>query len=280
MTNEVPSRPIVRWHGGKWLLAPWILSNFPKHRIYTEAFGGAASVLMQKPRSYAEVYNDIDDDIVNLFRIVRDPYTAQELYNALKLTPYSKTEYQQSFEMTLNVMEAARRLVVRSFMGFSSNSSSKDEKLVTGFRANSNRSGTTPAQDWKNYPDCLPALIERLQGVIIENREATEVLIQYDGPQTLHYLDPPYAHETRTKQAVGNYKHEMTDEQHRHLAFVAKGLRGMVVISGYESTLYDELYGSWVKIERAAYGDGAAPRKECLWLNDMADHFRPQGTLL
>jgi DNA adenine methylase len=83
-------RPILRWHGGKWMLADWIISHFPHHRIYTEAFGGAGSVLMQKPRCFAEVYNDLNQDVVNLFRVLRHDSQAKDLERALRLTPFAR----------------------------------------------------------------------------------------------------------------------------------------------------------------------------------------------
>lgn len=163
-------RPILRWHGGKWILANWIIQHLPKHRVYVEPFGGAGSVLLRKPRSYAEVYNDLDGEVVNLFRVARE--RGDELRRALELTPFARDEFALSYEPTEDPVEQARRTVARSFMGFGSNSHSK----ATGFRANSNRSGTTPAHDWRNYPEAFVAVIERLRGVCIENRDAVEVM--------------------------------------------------------------------------------------------------------
>lgn len=192
-----PTRPVLRWHGGKWLLAPWIISHFPQHRIYVEPFGGAASVLMRKERTYAEVYNDLDDVVVNLFRVLREPDKAADLLNRLRLTPFARAEFNDALGVPENDVERARHLIVRSFMGFGSNAHSAspvaaktafkshtraaDAYRSTGFRANSSRSGTTPAHDWSNYPDALELVIERLRGVIIENRRAIEVMAQHDG---------------------------------------------------------------------------------------------------
>lgn len=253
-------RPILRYHGGKWKLAPWIIQHFPEHRVYVEPFGGAASVLLRKPRSYAEVYNDLDGELVNLFRVVRD--RGAELRDLLALTPFARVEFEASYEPTDDPMEQARRTVMRSFMGFGSNS----HNVATGFRANSNRSGTTPAGDWRNYPAALDSLIARLQGVIIEHREAAEVMLAHDGPATLHYVDPPYV--AATRDGGGDYRHEMTDDQHRHVATVLRNLAGFVVLSGYPCDLYDrELYPGWTRIERSAHADGARDRTEVLWLS-------------
>lgn len=261
---------MLRYHGGKWRLAPWIISHFPAHRVYTEAFGGAASVLMRKPRSYGEVYNDLDGEIVNLFRVLRhDP--ANLLLSRLSLTPFSRADFLESYEPSDNPIEQARRTIVRSFMGFGSGAASGNK---TGFRANSNRSGTTPAHDWANFPNSLKAIIERLQGVVIENRDASELILQHDSPETLHYVDPPYPISTRK---MGNpycgkgYRFELTDDDHRALAATLRGLTGMVVLSGYPCALYDtELYADWQRIERAAHADGARKRTEVLWLNPAA----------
>ncbi len=114
----IPARPVLRWFGGKWKLAPWILSHFPAHRVYVEPFGGAGSVLMRKPRSYCEVYNDIDCEVVNLFRVLRDPGQAARLIADLELTPFSRDEFIAAYEPAEDPAELARRLVMRSFMGF------------------------------------------------------------------------------------------------------------------------------------------------------------------
>ena len=270
--NETkPRRPILRWHGGKWILAPWIISHFPAHRVYVEPFGGAASVLLRKERSYAEVYNDLDGEVVNLFRVVRD--RGSELREALAATPFARTEFCESYEPAADQLEQARRTVIRSFMGFGSNAHNQ----ATGFRANSNRSGTTPAQDWQNYPDCLIAVIDRLRGVVIENRDASLVMKAHDGPQTLHYVDPPYVASTRDKG--DDYRFEMDDAAHEELASCLNELDGFVVVSGYGSALYDALFEGWERVERQSYADGARKRTEVLWLNQRATDALGAGPL-
>jgi len=261
---EMPPRPALRWHGGKWMLAPWILSHFPKHRIYVEPFGGAASILLRKQRAYAEVYNDLDASVVNLFRVLRSE-RAGELVEALRLTPFAREEFAAAYEDARDPVEAARRLIVRSFMGFGSNGHNR----ATGFRANGSRSGTTPAQDWANYPDALAVIIRRLSGVVIESRDAREVMGAHDGPDTLHYVDPPYVFSTRADLSK-DYAHEMDDGDHADLLAFLKTLRGKVLLSGYPSALYDGALAGWQRIERKALADGARERTEVLWKNPAA----------
>lgn len=260
-----PTRPIVRYHGGKWKLAPWIISHFPEHRVYVEPYGGGGSVLLRKPRTYAEVYNDLDGEMVNLFRVARD--RGEELKRAVELTPFAREEFALAYEPTGDPLEQARRTVARSFMGFGSAAASGAK---TGFRANSNRSGTTPAHDWRNFPESLVTVIDRLRGIVIENRDALELMVQHDSPETLHYCDPPYVLATRKMKnpyCKKGYRHEMTDEDHRAFAEAVHGLSGSVIVSGYSCPLYDELFGRWVRVERAAHADGARDRIEILWLN-------------
>ncbi|HLA80416.1 MAG TPA: DNA adenine methylase [Thermoleophilia bacterium] len=261
-------RPVMRWHGGKWKLAPWIISHFPEHRVYVEPFGGAGSVLMRKPRSYAEVYNDLDGEAVNVFRVLRDPASAAELGRLMRLTPFSRKDFEAVVGKDDGAIERARMVIFRSFAGFGS--ASANFEYPTGFRSNSNRSGTTPAHVWAHYPDEIAAFVDRLQGVVIESRPAIEVMAQHDGLTTLHYVDPPYLHSTRRprKRARKEYgAWEMSDEEHVELATVLHGLEGMVVLSGYRSELYDQLYMDWERDERKTFADGAAPRLECVWLS-------------
>lgn len=275
MNAVSPTRPVLRWHGGKWLLAPWIISHFPPHRIYVEPFGGAASVLLRKERSYAEVYNDLDDDVVNLFRCLQDLQRAARLRELLRLTPFARREFEIGWDQTDDPVERARRLIIRSFMGFGSNAHNNMGRgsKTTGFRANSSRSGTTPAYDWANYPDCLEAVIARLTGVIVEHRDALQVMRSHDTRETLHYVDPPYVASTRSpaknKYDLKHrmYRHEMTDADHADLLAGLRDLKGMVILSGYAHPLYDNALHDWRRIEREALADGARPRVEVLWIN-------------
>lgn len=268
-----PHRPLLRWHGGKWLLAPWIISEMPAHRVYVEPFGGAGSVLIRKPRCYAEVWNDLDGHVVNLFQVLRSD-SADRLVELLRLTPFASEEFFGAYEETECPVERARRLVIRSFMGFGSNGHNRS----TGFRSNSNRSGTTPAHDWINYPDSLVNVIERLQGVVVLNRDACEVMAGHDSPGTLHYVDPPYVFDTRSDLGK-DYAHELTDTDHETLLDFLDGLQGMVMLSGYPHDIYDNRLKHWTRITRKALADGARARTEVLWLNPSATQARAQGDM-
>lgn len=251
------------------MLAPWIISHFPAHRVYTEAFGGAASVMMRKPRaSLVEVYNDLDGEICNLFRILRDPVLADVLKQQIALTPWARDEFKLSYRSTDDAIEQARRTVIRAFMGFGSDSASGAQ---TGFRSNGNRQFAHPAKDWTNYPPALAAFTDRLRGVVVENRPALEIIRQHDDPSALHYVDPPYPWESRQKSTCRTgkgYRHEMTTLDHQELADVLHGATGMVVLSGYGCDLYDaELYPDWKRITRDTRADGGLERTEVLWLN-------------
>ena len=264
--TRTPTRPVLRYHGGKWRLAPWIIAHFPPHRVYVEPFGGAASVLLRKPRSYAEVYNEVDGEIVDFFRILRHPEHAVRLADLLKLTPFARAEFEEAYEPAKDRFERARRLVIRSFMGFGSDGIRTE--LTTGFRANSNRSGTSPSHDWVNYAGAVAAMTERLAGVVIEQRDALACMAQHDGPATLHYVDPPYMWETRKINHRGHgYRHELDNADHDRVLGELRKLQGMVVLSGYPSETYDVALKGWMRKERAAHADGAQPRTEVLWLN-------------
>lgn len=275
-------RPVIRWFGGKWVLAPWIVRYFPDHRTYNEPYGGGGSVLLRKPRSYAEVYNDLDGEVVNLFRVLRNRDQAARLIELLRLTPFARAELAAAYELCEEPVERARRLIALAFMGFGSNAHAR---VPTGFRANSNKSGTTPARDWVTYADALPLAIERLQGVTIECRDACEVMAQQDSARTLHYVDPPYIHSTRGRGnlydvAYRGYSHELTDQEHAGLLAFLLTLKGMVVLSGYPHPMYDAALPGWRRVQRAALADGARARVEVLWINPAAVEAIAGGPLL
>jgi len=199
---------------------------------------------------------------------------AGELVDALRLTPFSRAEFMDAYKPVDCPVEAARRLIIRSFMGFGSNGHNRS----TGFRANSNRSGTTPSHDWINYPDALQIIIERLSGVTVERKDAQAVMAQHDAETTLHYVDPPYLFSTRADLS-DDYAYELTDADHAELLTFLRGLRGMVILSGYPSELYDSALSDWRRVERDALADGASKRTEVLWINKAAAENLSAGPL-
>ena len=258
---NMPTRPLLRYHGGKWKCGEWIASHFPAHKVYVEPFGGGASVLLQKCRSYAEIYNDLDDDVVNLFRVLQVEDHSRRLVEKLYLTLFSREEFLLAYESTDCPVERARRLIIRSFMGFSGGVNADSP---TGFRGKSLRTGCPPAMNWRNYPDCLRFIVERLRGVCVENRDAFDLIPHMDTEDTLFYVDPPYLPDTRVK--YGAYRYELTYDDHIKLAALLRDLKGMVVLSGYASDLYDSLYDGWERDEKQVHSDGGS-RIECLWLS-------------
>lgn len=273
--------PVIRYHGGKFRLASWILQHFPEHRVYVEPFGGAAGVLMQKPRSFAEVYNDLDGDIVNLFQVLQDARQRDQLTELLVLTPYARSEFERAFDETDDPIEQARRTIIRAEMGFGSAGATKGR---TGFRIDTKREYTTAQHIWARFPDRIAAIGQRLAGVLIEQRPAIEVMQAHDTPDTLHFVDPPYMHGTRTIGSNRYYRHEMTDADHQQLLATLKTLQGMVVLSGYPSTEYDTALQGWSFNSRTAAcsaGRGAASRQECVWLNPACmDRLGQRGLAL
>jgi DNA adenine methylase len=236
----------------------------PPHRTYVEPFGGAASVLLRKPRCYAEIYNDLDGEIVNFFRVLRDH--PQELHRLLVLTPFARVEFEQSYRRSDDPIEQARRTVVRSHMGFGSNAIQRK----TGFRSNSSRSGTTPSHDWAGLPNSMDILATRMRGVTLENKDAKCVMLDHDGSETLHFVDPPYLPDTRDNGT--DYRHELSEQEHLELLEFLDSMQGMVVLCGYQSDLYERhLFHrpQWRKVQRTSYADGARKRTEVLWLRNI-----------
>lgn len=274
-------RPALRYHGGKWRLAPWIISHFPSHRVYVEPYGGAASVLLRKPRGKSEIYNDMDGEVVNLFQVVRD--RGAELVEAIELTPYSRDEFYLSFIHSDDRIERARRMVLRSFAGYGGNLTKPNRDGTpqrTGFRTYCGPGrGRSTCGDWRALPAELRKIIERMQGVCIEHRDALRVMRDHDSPATLHYVDPPYVHSTRGMDAGGShrgYRFEMTDQQHAELAQVLQSLQGLVLLSGYRCDLYDSLYSGWERRDHKSYADGARPRIESVWMNPACTERQSQ----
>lgn len=280
--NAPPSRPALRYYGGKWKIADWIISHFPKHRCYVEPFGGAASVLLRKEPSRVEVYNDASDEIVNLFRVLRDRDQATELRRLLDLTPWSRSEWLASYELSPDPVEQARRTVVLASM--SHNPSKALTRNRNGWRSSSSGHHQLP-KDFQNYTQCLQGITARLKNVLIEHRDAVAVLSQHDSSATLHYVDPPYIGNLRA-DSRNRYQHELwTIEEHQDLAAILHSMKGYVILSGYACRQYTEWYeeAGWKTFSTMATTGAAIPgkstRQEILWLNPRAAAAQSQFSL-
>ena len=253
-------KAVVKYPGSKWGIAKWIISHFPKHHSYLEAFFGSGAVLFNKPRSNIETVNDLDGNVVNLFEwIKKDP---EKLAHEIYFTPYARQVYEDVFTtVPEDSLQKAVNFYIRLNMGH-------------GFRTNGERVGwkndiqgrekSYAAQDWVNLPGKIIEAAERLRGVQIENRTAVEVMKRFNYPNVLIYLDPPYVLSTRHGK---QYRHEMTDLDHEELLDIAKGHKGPVLISGYDSELYKAELKDWYREEITSYSQVSSKKKEILWMN-------------
>lgn len=254
---------ILHYPGSKWRTADWIMSYFPKHTTYLEPFFGSGAVLFSKERSAIETVNDLDGDITNLFKIIRE--RPEELAHAIKYTPHSREEYYNSYENCVDELERARRLVVRLWQGRGGKTSHR-----TGWRSQIVDNGPLPAKEWIKFPEKIAAVADRLQGVQIENQCAMKLIERYDhkdGENVLIYADPPYLLSTRT---TTSYRCEMTDDQHSDLLDVLDRHKGPVVLSGYANELYDSRLQHWDRFTKKATAEGGARREEVIWINPNA----------
>jgi DNA adenine methylase len=256
----------VKWHGGKSYLAKKIIELLPEHHTYVEPFGGGAAVLLNKPRSKVEHYNDLDERITRLFRVVRDH--GPELQRRLALTPYSEIEFVAATKQSSDEIEQARRDYIRWRMSIGGRGKAFSRTIDRVRREMADSvSAYLSAIDKQ-----LPLVIERLRTVEISCRPAIDVIKRLDAPDTLIYADPPYLPSTRQSNSRDLYAHEMSEDDHRELATVLNSCKSRVIVSGYPSSLYDELYGDWRVVEfdlpnNAAGGKAKARKKERLWLN-------------
>jgi DNA adenine methylase len=243
-----------------------IIAHFPAHQTYVEPFGGAASVLLNKPPAPVEIYNDLDQRITRLFRVLRDH--GEEFRRLVTLTPYSEAEFDAARQPAENEIEQARRDFIRWRLSLGGRGDSFSFTLHRVRRGMADVvSGYLSTID-----EQLPLIIERLRRVEIVSRPAIDVIRTWDSPETLFYCDPPYVHETRHEGSRDVYGVEMTEAGHRELAAVLQACKGKVVLSGYPSPLYEELYHSWRTVtfdiaNHAAGGRTKARKQEVLWLN-------------
>lgn len=265
-------RPVLIYQGGKYRIAPWVISYFPPHDIYLEPYGGAAGILMNKPRSNTEIYNDLDSNILNVFRVLQDREKAKELEYRLRYTPYSRDEWLLASDKREgnDDIDTARRTIIRAFMSMSADGATRTGRGGFGLKIKGyGRDPTVTA--WQNYPDCIKLFTERLQGVVLENKDALKLIPFVDSPHTLLYVDPPYMPST---WCAGSYKHLASFESHKNLIDILQNCAGMVVLSGYDNEYYRDNLVNWEKHIKETYNQKSEKRVECLWLNPQCQKRR------
>lgn len=238
-----------RWYGGKYSHLDWLLPLLPKTHIYCEAFAGSAAVLLNREPSPVEVLNDIDGEVANFFRVLRDK--PEELIEKLYLTPFSREEYKNAILMKgrkdLDPIERARLFFIRAEQVRIGLGQTATLGRWAWCKYTSRRGMAGAVSRWLNRIEALWAVAERLRRVQIENDDAFNVIKRYDSKDTLFYLDPPYPHEVRGDPRA--YEYEMTEHQHKKLAELLHSVKGKVALSGYKGPLLERLYGDWIRID-------------------------------
>lgn len=248
---------ILKYPGGKWRIANWIISHFPEHKVYLEPFFGSGACFFNKSPAYIETINDLDGDIVNLFTVCRE-YPA-ELARLINLTPFARDEFLNCYERSDNPIEQARRTLVRYHQSFGTSNSSKNS-----WRNVQTYGGPRCATMWNCLPQIISDISYRLKEAQIENTNALTLIARYNDKDTLIYCDPPYLRNLRKKDM---YAVEMEDAEHIRLLELLKKSKSKIVLSGYDSDLYNQELKDWFTAEKQTTAQMGLHRTEKLWMN-------------
>ena len=250
--------PLLKYPGAKNRLATWIVSHIPPHKVYCEPFLGSGAVFLNKKPSYNEILNDLDDDVYNFFKAVRE--NPEGLCKLIEATPYSRTEYSAAYmDEPVSDLEQARRFAVKCWQGFGFGN-----KYKNGYRRGIGAASPNPAKAWAKLPDTIQLSTERLKNAQIEHKDALELISDLYGEDTFIYIDPPYLQDTRKKYL---YNHEMTDEQHMKLLQIVRESDCKIMISAYENELYNTELIGWRKEHKSTTAECSRRRIETLYMN-------------
>lgn len=252
-------KALINYPGAKWGMARDIISYFPPHRSYLEPFFGSGAVLFNKPRSAIETVNDIDGDIVNFFEVLReDPY---RLAAAIEMTPYARDVFSEAHKQKGRTrFERAYYFAIRARMGHGFKTYE-----TTGFKIDvCGRERSYAVDFWNSMPRLIIDAAQRLKHVQVENRPAIDLIKKYNHDNVLIYADPPYLLSTRGGK---QYRYEMTEYDHVQLLEALIRHKGYVILSGYESDLYNTALKGWQTVKMKSYNQNREPRTECLWMN-------------
>jgi len=266
-----PAAPVA-WYGGKAYYAQWIIGAFPKHRVYVEPFGGAANVLLRKHPSEVEIFNDLDERVVNLFRVLRNRRKFEELQRLVSLTPYSRAEFAALAKERepQGVVARAFWFFVRCRQAIGGIGMSKLNASSWAMSVRTRRRMAEPVSKYLSAIEGLQDVAERFRSVVIEALPADVVIRKYDADDALIYCDPPYLAATRHGGRAATYGQEMSPDDHADLLSLLRDVKSRVILSGYESHLYDDMLSGWANrsVEGKAHlANSGQKRTEYLWFN-------------
>jgi DNA adenine methylase len=259
--------PVLKYPGAKWKIAKWIISFMPEHEVYLEPFFGSGAVFFNKRPAKLETVNDLDGDVVNLFKVIRD--RPEELARLVEFTPWARAEYLQSMGLggelnrTGNEIEDARRFLVRCWMAFGGNTN-----RPTGWaHYTSGKFYSSMPNRWKQMPQKITTITKRFKQVQIECQQAAVLIPRYYHQNVLIYADPPYPLSTRSGKL---YHCEMTDAEHLELMDILDRHPGPVLLSGFSCELYNDRLQYWKRVTTGAQANCGKATEEVLWLNPIA----------
>lgn len=259
---------LIRYPGSKWTIADWLISNFPKgyeDMTYLEAYFGTGACFMKKRRSKIETINDLDNRVVNLYQVVRD--NPDELLRLIKNTPWSRQEYEKSYEVSEKPLEDARRFLVRMWQAIGGKTSD-----ITGWSNNIKPVDSGKSRWWQldNIIEATAGRLRALPGdqIQIERKNALDLIKRYNFSYVFMYIDPPYILSTRSKRL---YKHEMTEDDHEELLKELVQSDAKIMISGYDNDLYNRYLKDWNKKEHKARTEFQKEAVEVIWFNYDTD---------
>lgn len=261
-------RIVFGWYGGKFNHLDWLLPLLPAAHHYCEPFAGSGAVLLNRIPAPVETYNDVDGDVVNFFRVLRDQPEA--LARAIALTPFSREEFHSAIADDAgqaSALERARRFYIRARQARTGLAQTATLGRWANCKDTSRAGMSGVVSRWLGGVEALPEIGSRLIRVQIENRPALDVLRLYDSPTTLFYCDPPYLHDTRGDSSA--YGYEMEQGEHVALAEALNSCKGKVALSGYRNKLMDKLYKGWRRFDAPAKQCHSIKkvRQESVWMN-------------
>lgn len=252
-------KTVLKYPGAKNRIANWICEYIPPHKVYLEAYFGSGAVFFNKIPAKIETLNDLDGNVVNYFKIIRE--RPQELAQQLNMTPYGRDEYYQSCEILPedSDLERARKFAVRCWQGFGCSNLYRN-----GFRSSQQSKSPHTTKEWRNLPERLLEASERLKNAQIENLPATELIKRYNTSDVFLYVDPPYLHRTRKNHL---YRFEMEDQDHIELLELLARHQGKILLSGYDNEMYNKMLHGWKRVQTKTQAEAGIPRVETLWMN-------------